>query len=29
MSKGECANMDDVKKALQKQGMADFEFKEG
>jgi kynurenine formamidase len=29
MKKGECANMDDVKKALQKQGMADFQFKEG
>jgi kynurenine formamidase len=29
MNKGECASMDDVKAALDKQGMADFEFKEG
>jgi kynurenine formamidase len=29
MSKGECASMDDVKAALDKQGMADFEFMEG
>ena len=29
MNKGECASMDDVKAALEKQGMADFEFMEG
>jgi kynurenine formamidase len=29
MSKGECASMDDVKAALQKQRMADFPFMEG
>ena len=29
MSKGECASMDDVKAALEKQGMADFQFMEG
>ena len=29
MSKGECASMDDVKAALDKQGMADFQFMEG
>ncbi len=28
-NKGECATMDDVKAALDKQGMADFEFKGG
>ena len=29
MEKGECTSMDDVKMALEKQGMADFEFMEG
>jgi kynurenine formamidase len=29
MAKGECASMDDVKAALEKQGMADFQFMEG
>lgn len=29
MQKGECASLEDVKAALEKQGMADFEFKEG
>jgi kynurenine formamidase len=29
MAQGECATMDDVKAALEKQGMADFEFMEG
>ena len=29
MSKGECATRDDVNAALEKQGMADFEFMEG
>jgi kynurenine formamidase len=29
MEKGECASMDDVKAALEKQGMADFQFMEG
>ena len=29
MSKGECASVDDVKAALSKQGMADFQFMEG
>ncbi len=29
MKKGECASMDDVKKALELQGMADFKFMEG
>ena len=29
MKEGECANMDDVKAALKKQGMADFKFMEG
>ena len=29
MDQGECASMDDVKAALEKQGMADFEFMEG
>ncbi len=29
MNKGECANMDDLKAALDRQGMSDFEFKEG
>ena len=28
-TQGECASMDDVKATLEKQGMADFEFKEG
>jgi kynurenine formamidase len=29
LSKGECASVDDVKAALEKQGMADFQFMEG
>jgi kynurenine formamidase len=29
MNKGECASMDDVKAALDKQGMSDFQFMEG
>src|SRR5919106_946009 len=29
MSKGECASMDDVNAALEKQGMTDFQFAEG
>ncbi|MFO1352634.1 MAG: cyclase family protein [Gammaproteobacteria bacterium] len=29
MNKGECASMDDVKNALKKQGLENFEFKEG
>jgi kynurenine formamidase len=29
LGKGECASMDDVKAALEKQGMADFQFMEG